>query len=153
MNIYLGPKSEIIPEEFTSQHAGKEAMKLPLLYLIVLQLPFLGVWISLIKGNFEPRFTLFIIIYCILTTLLVRATNRYRKISFGYDSQGIFMNKSNKRVNIPWSALESIELVREFREFNEIDMFPINDIYLKSRFLYRFTGNSVKFTVSQFYRK
>ncbi len=151
MDIFLGPKADTIPVKFSSQNSGKEAMKLPLIYLGFLQLPFLGLWMSIIKGIFEPTFIYFIIAYIILVSILFRSIIGYRKIHFGYDADGIFMNKYSKFVRIPWDKLESIELVREFKEFNEIDMFPINDLYQRNRFLYRFKGNGLKFTVSQYY--
>jgi hypothetical protein len=151
MDIFLGPTANIIPDEFSSQNSGKEAMKLPLIYMTVLQLPFLGLWISIFKGSFEPTFSYFIIAYFLLASVLIRSIIGYRKINFGYDADGVFMKKYSKFVRIPWEKLESIELVREFKEFNEIDMFPINDLYQRNRFLYRFKGNNSKFTVSQYY--
>ena len=140
-----------IPESFKSEVAGNEAGSLPLGFIIMVQFPFLGVWFSIFRGTFELHYILFLLAYFIILIPLLRIFMQLRTLEFGYTEKGLYRSTSKKTVFIPWEELRRIELIREYQEFNETDLFAASDLSMKRHFLYRIIGTNSRFSVSQFY--
>jgi hypothetical protein len=131
-----------IPEKWEKKNKWLDVLGLPLVGLIILNLPFIGSWNSLIKG--EMNWIILVSVCLIIFSGWV--LNRAKKIKYGYDQKIIYYQGFFKNKEIKINEIESIDSVHEMEERTWSDINPLSR---KGRRVYVIKNKNKKIIIPQ----
>lgn len=96
-----------------------------IVYLFVLNAPFLGVYLKLVKGDMEFGQSPFVLTGTVFLLISVYFCKRFFDIRFGYDEDGVFKQGVFRHTHIGWNEIERIYETGVAQEWTESDMLFI----------------------------
>jgi hypothetical protein len=96
-----------------------------IIYLFVLNAPFIGVYLALIKGELKSGQIPFLMAGIVFLLISAYFCNRFFNIRFGYDEDGVFKQGVFKHTHIRWDEIQKIYETGAAQEWTESDMLFI----------------------------
>ena len=93
-----------------------------IMYLFVLNAPFVGVYKNTLTGNFDPDQIIFLGIGIVFLLVSLHFTKRFFGIRFGWDEHGVYKQGVFKYTHIEWGQIEKIFETGVAQQWTESDM-------------------------------
>jgi hypothetical protein len=96
-----------------------------IMYVFVINAPFLGVYKSLLSGQFESGQTAFLFVGICFFLVSIYFSNRFFCIRFGWDEDGVYKQGVFGYTHIRWDEIQKIYETGVAQEWTESDMLFI----------------------------
>jgi hypothetical protein len=96
-----------------------------IMYVFVLNVPFLGVYKNVVIGNLDSEQAPFLIVGIILFLISLYFSHRFFQIRFGWNEEGVFKQGVFKYTHIRWGEIIKIYETGAAQEWTESDMLFI----------------------------